>query len=158
MIQWELKTQVGLMYVVASENGLRGLYWKKKDYPFAESLEDSAPGMIHIRATVGEIKKYLQGDLKNFDLQLDLVGTDFQKQVWAELVKIPYGKTLSYKQLAEKVHKPNACRAVGTANGRNPISIIVPCHRVIASDGTLGGYAGGLSVKTKLLALEGMKF
>lgn len=157
MIQWELKTAVGSMFIVASEKGLRGIYWKKQDIPFASSLRDRTEGMCMVRETIEQIESYLRGDLKKFTLQLDLIGTEFQKQVWAELLKIPYGKTLSYKELAEKVNKPKACRAVGTANGRNPISIVVPCHRVIASDGTLGGYAGGLPVKSKLLALEGLK-
>ena len=83
-------------------------------------------------------------------------GTTFQCSVWKALQTIPYGQTISYKELAERVENPKACRAVGTANGRNPIAIIIPCHRVIAANGTLGGYAGGLDIKTILLKLEGI--
>ena len=88
-------------------------------------------------------------------MALDVGGTAFQKKVWAALAKIPYGKTVSYSDIARGIQNKNAVRAVGTANGRNPVSIIVPCHRVIQHNGTLGGYAGGLPVKVKLLGLEG---
>ena len=83
-------------------------------------------------------------------------GTDFQKQVWNQLCKIPYGNTVAYKEIAEKIKNKKAVRAVGTANGKNPICIMIPCHRVISADGSLGGYSWGLSIKTKLLALEGL--
>src|SRR5438445_11189765 len=89
-----------------------------------------------------------------FEVTLDIVGTPFQMQVWEQLRKIPYGVTYSYSDIASKIKNPKAVRAVGTANGRNPLSLIVPCHRVIAADGKLGGYAGGLSIKTQLLELE----
>lgn len=103
---------------------------------------------------VMQINEYLSGTRKKFDLILELEGTEFQKRVWTELQRIPYVKTCSYKDLAKKLNDQNASRAVGAANGKNPISLIVPCHRVISSDGTLGGYAGGLEIKHKLLSLE----
>lgn len=92
---------------------------------------------------------------KNFNLPLDLEGTEFQKKVWKELQKISYGKTISYKMLSEKIGNVKAIRAVGKANGENPVAIIVPCHRVIGSNGSLTGYASGLDIKEKLLLLEG---
>jgi O-6-methylguanine DNA methyltransferase len=104
---------------------------------------------------VSEIEEYLSGKRREFTFPLDLRGTDFQLACWRALLAIPYGETRSYADIARMVGKPNAFRAVGMANNRNPIAIVVPCHRVIASDGTLCGYGGGLDVKRKLLELEG---
>jgi methylated-DNA-[protein]-cysteine S-methyltransferase len=104
---------------------------------------------------VDQLKAYWEGDLKEFDVTLSLTGTPFQQRVWRALQQIPYGETWSYAELADAIGAPGAHRAVGTANGKNPVAIIVPCHRVIASDGTLGGYGGGLDRKCFLLALEG---
>ncbi len=101
-----------------------------------------------------QLAAYFAGDLREFDLPLRLDGTSFQQRVWAALREIPYGETISYGELAERVGSPGASRAVGLANGRNPVAIIVPCHRVIAADGTLGGYGGGLERKRRLLDLE----
>ena len=95
--------------------------------------------------------------LTSFTVPLAPQGTEFQMKVWSELRKIPFGKTISYRELARKVQNEKACRAVGTANGKNPLSIVVPCHRVIAADGSLGGYSGGLEMKRALLSLESMK-
>jgi len=106
-----------------------------------------------------QLSEYLAGKRKKFDLKIDfkkLPGTPFQKRVWKELIKIPYGTVISYKELARRVGKPKAYRAVGNANGKNPIPVIIPCHRVIAADGSLGGYSSGLHIKKKLLKLEGM--
>lgn len=102
-----------------------------------------------------ELQLYFEKKLKGFTVPLDLRGTEFQKKVWNELIKIPYGSTKSYKEVAEAVGKPKACRAVGGANHNNPVSIIVPCHRVIGKNGSLVGYGGGLTVKSYLLQLEG---
>lgn len=102
----------------------------------------------------GQLDAYFAGDLTEFDLDYELAGTDFQRRVWAALLTIPYGETRSYGQLAAQIGKPSASRAVGLANGRNPISIIVPCHRVIGSTGSLTGYGGGIDRKRKLLDLE----
>ncbi len=101
-----------------------------------------------------QLNEYFAGERRLFDLPLDLRGTEFQRQCWQALLAIPYGETRSYAQLARMVGRPRAGRAVGLANGANPIAIIVPCHRVIASDGTLGGYGGGLPAKRWLLELE----
>lgn len=105
-------------------------------------------------AAVEQLAAYFAGDLTDFDLELDMVGTEFQRRVWAALRTIPYGETRSYGQIAERIGSPGASRAVGLANGRNPIGIIVPCHRVIGSTGDLTGYGGGIERKRALLALE----
>ncbi len=101
-----------------------------------------------------ELVKYFNGELKEFNLPIKLEGTAFQKNVWNKLMEIPYGQTTNYKEIAVKIENQKAVRAVGTANGNNPIWIVIPCHRVIASDGTLAGYAGGLEMKKFLLDLE----
>jgi methylated-DNA-[protein]-cysteine S-methyltransferase len=106
------------------------------------------------RKALSQIEKYLNGRLKRFDCTLDLRGTPFQKKVWAQLMKIPYGETRSYGEIARAVGRPKAFRAVGNANGANPIPIIAPCHRVIESNGGLGGFGHGLPMKKRLLALE----
>lgn len=105
-----------------------------------------------------ELLEYLGGRRKNFTVPLDLNGTSFQKKVWNELLKIPYGKVKSYGQIARELGKPKAARAVGMANNRNPVPILVPCHRVVGSDGSLVGYGGGLEFKKFLLELEGVRF
>ncbi len=107
-----------------------------------------------IRNTYLQIKEYLEGKREEFDIPIKLNGTEFQKKVWRELLEIPYGETRSYKQIAEKIGNPKACRAVGMANHNNPIAIIVPCHRVIGTNNKLVGYAGGVDIKQKLLNLE----
>lgn len=104
-----------------------------------------------------QLDLYFAGKLKQFSIPMDLNGTPFQLQVWHELSKIPHGVVISYKQLAERIQNPKAVRAVGGANGKNPIPIIIPCHRVIAADGTLGGYSSGLAIKKELLSLEKVK-
>src|SRR5260370_23383059 len=114
--------------------------WKQDQAPFAE--------------VILQLQAYFRGELKEFDLPLALEGTDFQLRVWNALRTIPYGETISYAQLARRIGNPRAVRAVGFANGSNPIPIIVPCHRVIGSDGGLTGFGGGLSTKEKLLGLE----
>ncbi|NEN22612.1 methylated-DNA--[protein]-cysteine S-methyltransferase [Cryomorpha ignava] len=110
---------------------------------------------VVITETIAQLDAYFAGERNEFDLPVHLVGTDFQKQVWNALIQIPFGKTLSYSALSEKLNNPGAIRAVASANGANAISIIVPCHRVIGADGSLTGYAGGLPAKKKLLMLEG---
>jgi len=108
-----------------------------------------------IQETIQQIEKYLSGEIKSFDIELALIGTDFQVAVWKELQHIPFGQTISYGELAENLGDRKKVRAVASANGANATSIIVPCHRVIAQNGDLTGYAGGLSAKKKLLQLEG---
>ncbi len=116
----------------------------------ADWIEDGSP----FAEVIEQLKRYFAGELQNFDLPLLLEGTAFQKKVWTALKNIPYGETVSYKTLAERVGSPRAVRAVGAANGANPIPIILPCHRVIGNDGSLTGFGGGLPLKRKLLALE----
>lgn len=107
-------------------------------------------------AAVAQLREYFAGSRRDFDLALELHGTDFQRAVWEELCRIPYGATISYGELARRIGKPSAIRAVGAANGANPIPVIVPCHRVIGSNGTLTGYGGGLHRKERLLEIEGV--
>lgn len=107
-----------------------------------------------ILKTISEIKEYLEGKRKEFDIPIKLQGTKFQKKVWNELLKIPYGETCSYKDIAIRINKEKGVRAVGMANHNNPIAIIVPCHRVIGKNGKLVGYAGGIDIKSKLLEIE----
>jgi len=126
----------------------RHLREEKRGFKFEES-----PRLLQLY--VRELEEYFAGKRREFTFPLDLRGTDFQKACWQALLAIPYGETRTYADIARAVGKPNAFRAVGMANNRNPIAIVVPCHRVIASDGTLCGYGGGLDVKRKLLELEG---
>ncbi|WP_413560376.1 methylated-DNA--[protein]-cysteine S-methyltransferase [Bdellovibrio sp. HCB209] len=152
-VQRKFNTKVGPMFLVASPEGLKGLLWKESaKFPFVKGCDKTEALLNRVEK---EITEYLNGERTSFAIPLDPDGTEFQKRVWNELAKIPYGKTKSYKDIATALKDPNACRAVGTANGRNPISIIVPCHRVIGANGKLTGYAGGLPVKEKLLAIEG---
>ena len=110
-----------------------------------------------LRNAAKQINEYLDGKRKTFDIALEPNGTDFQKKVWEELRKVPYGTTVTYGQLAAKIGKPKAARAVGSAMNKNPILIVQPCHRVVGSDGSLTGFAIGLDVKKRLLDLEGVK-
>ena len=107
-----------------------------------------------LEAAVAQLQEYLDGERTEFDVELDLSGTPFERRVWQEVRAIPYGQTVTYGEIAERIGSPNASRAVGRANGRNPIAVIVPCHRVIGSDGSLTGYAGGIELKRRLLELE----
>ena len=149
--QRKIATEIGPLYIVASERALRGVFWKDQNIVTETAGSLEAKMLDRIQTQIGE---YLAGQRREFDLPIEVEGTEFQKRVWERLTKIPYGQTKSYKDIAGELNDIKACRAVGTANGRNPISLIVPCHRVIASNGTLGGYAGGLTIKEKLLALE----
>jgi methylated-DNA-[protein]-cysteine S-methyltransferase len=145
---------LGKIYLVASEKGLRAVSFKKQNAPMALRLDDSLPASRTLAQASKQLEEYFSGKRKDFKLAFDLEGTPFQKSVWRELSKIPYGRTCSYSDIAKNIKKNKAVRAVGTANGKNPICIIVPCHRVIAADGGLGGYLWGLPMKTKLLNLE----
>ena len=141
---------VGILEIKSTECYITQLLFKE----YAGTSSDVIPGVL--KECIRQLDEYFSGNLQNFSLPLAPEGTHFQQSVWKALQTIPYGQTISYKQLAEKVENPKACRAVGTANGRNPIAIIIPCHRVIAADGSLGGYAGGLDTKTTLLRIEGI--
>ena len=144
--------------VLASSVGIRKIFLnskkQKKDLSKATKLRSDDPYLFN---TFDQLKEYFIRTRKVFDIPLDLEGTDFQMKVWNEIKKIPYGKPRSYKYIAEKLGDAKSIRAVGRANGQNPIPIIIPCHRVIGSNGTLTGYAGGLDVKEKLLEIEGSR-
>lgn len=152
--QWMLKSKIGALYLVASEKGARGLFWKEQMIPLAQSLDDLDPASRILKKVVDQLNEYLGGKRRDFDLPIDVHGTQFQEKVWKRLTEIPYGETLSYREIARQIKNPNAACAVGTANGKNPLCIIIPCHRVITADGSLGGYSGGLDVKARLLKIE----
>jgi methylated-DNA-[protein]-cysteine S-methyltransferase len=136
--------------VVASEVGIRAIELNAAtELPGRES--ESNPVLRH---AVAQLRAYFGGELRDFDLTLDIQGTEFQRRVWQELLNIPYGETRSYSFVANTIGAPKAVRAVGAANGRNPIPIVVPCHRVIGAGGSLTGYGGGLPLKRFLLDLE----
>jgi methylated-DNA-[protein]-cysteine S-methyltransferase len=152
-----MESPVGKLTLVASGEGLAGILWEN-DRPDRVRLtmdtEDNRhPVLLEAERQLGE---YFGGLRKVFDLTLDLEGTAFQRKVWSALLTIPFGETRSYAQIARQIGSPSAVRAVGAANGKNPVSIVAPCHRVIGSTGKLTGFAGGLDVKAHLLALEGV--
>jgi methylated-DNA-[protein]-cysteine S-methyltransferase len=148
-----MESPVGPLTLVATDGVLNGLYMDDQRHrPLADLFgprDDS-----QCRAVIEQLTAYFAGDLKDFDVPLAMAGTEFQRRVWTELTNIPYGETISYGELAERLGRPTAARAVGLANGKNPISIIVPCHRVIGSTGSLTGYGGGLPRKRYLLSFE----
>ena len=150
-----MASPVGQLKLVANEQALVAILWDNenpKRVRLAELIEDvSHPILLN---TQQQLIEYFSGQRKVFDIPLDFEGTDFQKQVWSALLTIPYGETRSYKQIAQQLGNEKAVRAVGAANGKNPISIIAPCHRVIGSGGALVGFAGGLDKKEILLRLE----
>jgi methylated-DNA-[protein]-cysteine S-methyltransferase len=153
-LQWQMDSQIRPIYLVASATGLQGIFWHKQNVPMAKSLKGATPEVKILKQAVCELEEYFLGKRTQFNLPLEMSGTKFQKQVWTQLSKIPYGKTCSYKDVASRIKNPKAMRAVGTANGKNPFCIVIPCHRVIAADGSIGGYTGGLDIKVKLLTLE----
>jgi methylated-DNA-[protein]-cysteine S-methyltransferase len=144
---------VGPLTLVAVAGTIAGLYLDgQRHRPPEESFGE--PDAALFTAAAGQLRAYFAGRLTTFDLPLTLAGTPFQQRVWAALRDIPYGATVSYGELADRIGQPTAARAVGLANGRNPIGIIVPCHRVVGSAGSLTGYSGGIDRKRYLLALE----
>jgi methylated-DNA-[protein]-cysteine S-methyltransferase len=148
-----MKSPIGPLMLAGDEHGLRLVHFmtgRRPKSPQRDWTEDKTP----FKEVVRQLGAYFDGKLKDFDLPLILDGTAFQLLVWNNLRKIPYGETLSYGQLAKRIGSPDAARAVGLANGSNPIPIIIPCHRVIGSNGDLTGFGGGLPLKKKLLALE----
>ncbi|WP_312487376.1 methylated-DNA--[protein]-cysteine S-methyltransferase [Sphingomonas sp.] len=150
-----MTSPVGKLTLVASEQGLRAVLWAEERagrVPLPERRDD--PAHVVLAEAARQLTGYFAGERRVFDLPLDPVGTDFQKSVWIGLNAIPYGETRSYAALAAAIGRPGASRAVGAANGRNPLSIVTPCHRVIGANGTLTGFAGGLAVKRWLLAHE----
>ncbi len=147
----------GPLLIFSDGQYLTGLYFADESHcpkVNPDWIEDETA--IPFPMAVGQLNRYFEGTLREFSLPLLTQGTDFQKTVWQALSYIPYGQTISYSQLARQVGRPNSVRAVGQANGRNPISIIIPCHRVIGADGSLTGYGGGLARKHALLEFEGI--
>ena len=138
--------------MVASETGVRAIDFHST-YPVDGSTRNDRQPLLKEAAL--QLRAYFAGDLRAFDLPLDMQGTPFQKRVWSELERIPYGETRSYMQVAVAIGASHAVRAVGAANGANPVPIVVPCHRVIGTNGKLTGYGGGLPLKKRLLELEG---
>lgn len=149
------QSPVGELKLVASDQGLMAILWANDNpnrVPLGSMKRDDAnPVLIQTRL---QLEQYFAGKRQRFVLPLNFVGTDFQKQVWQSLLTIPFGETRSYGQIALQIGKPKAARAVGAANGRNPISIVIPCHRVIGSNGELTGFAGGLKAKAYLIEIE----
>src|SRR5579862_5302020 len=150
-----MKSPVGELKLVASAKGLAAILWEN-DNPRRVRLAPVSEDKNHpvLLETERQLNDYFSGKRKSFSVKLDFKGTEFQKRVWAALLTIPFGETRSYGQIAKQIKNPKAVRAVGAANGKNPISIIAPCHRVIGSTGKLTGFAGGLEAKARLLALE----
>lgn len=156
MICYEIyPSAFGDLGIAASEAGLVGidLQTGKRPLPVRTEWRRAATALTDLAAV--QLNAYFGGERQGFDLPLNAAGTPFQQSVWRALCAIPYGETRSYRELAEAIGNPSAVRAVARANGANPLSIVVPCHRVIGSDGTLTGYAGGLEMKARLLILEG---
>lgn len=150
---WISPSPVGRLLLVGNPDGLQALQFQDGAHPL-----DIQPTWTQsrepFRAVLEQLEEYFDGSRTRFQITLNLQGTPFQRHVWKALQRIPYGRTVSYGEIAQQVGSPKASRAVGAANGQNPVSIIVPCHRVIGSNGKLVGYGGGLPIKTALLALE----
>lgn len=153
MVYTQIESPVGPLLLVADDVGLRQILFvngRHQVQPDPEWKQDAAP----LEKTVSQLCAYFAGEREEFNLPLAPQGTRFQQEVWRRLNEIPYGETISYGELARQIGNPQASRAVGLANGSNPIPIVIPCHRVIGSNGKLTGYGGGLPIKEKLLALE----
>lgn len=150
-----MASPVGELKLVASQKGLAGVLWGGHDTRLKLAASPRASEKHELlEEAEQQLKSYFDRKRQKFDLPLDFTGTDFQKSVWHKLLEIPFGETRTYGQIANELGNPNAVRAVGAANGMNPISIIAPCHRVIGASGKLTGFAGGLEAKSFLLNLE----
>jgi methylated-DNA-[protein]-cysteine S-methyltransferase len=165
MYYTHVDTRIGQLLIAGDRDELRHIAFPPAAFA-ARDARGARPGEIRepaeewvhdaraLREASGQLSAYFSGKLKRFDLALKPAGTAFQQKVWAALQEIPYGERWSYRELAKRIGQPKACRAVGAANGRNPIPIVIPCHRVVGSDGQLTGFAGGLETKRLLLDLE----
>lgn len=150
----EIDSPIGRLLLAGDGDSLTQVCFQsgpRPQSPADDWIADGAP----FRRAIGQLGEYFAGERRRFELPLAPRGTEFQRRVWRALTEIPYGKTVSYGELARRIGNPSAPRAVGLANGANPLPIIVPCHRVIGADGSLTGFGGGLPIKRKLLALEG---
>lgn len=153
-----IATSLGAMYATTTDDALSGLYFDGgRHAPTIDPrwVEDASHAAL--RACATQLSEFIAGKRVAFDLPIAPAGTPFQRRVWAEIAKIPFGETLSYAELARRAGAPGAARAAGAATGRNPLSIVVPCHRVVGSSGRLTGYAGGLDRKRHLLEIEGAR-
>ncbi|KAF1721034.1 methylated-DNA--[protein]-cysteine S-methyltransferase [Pseudoxanthomonas wuyuanensis] len=150
-----IDSPVGPLLLAADDEGLRLIEFHSPRHPMAQLDQWQQGDHPLLQAAHAQLQEYFAGERQDFDLPLAPQGTDFQRKVWHMLASIPYGQTISYAQLAQWVGKPTATRAVGAANGRNPLPIVLPCHRVIGADGSLTGFGGGLPTKHYLLKLEG---
>ncbi len=148
------ESPLGILQITTTETDLQSLKFFEEEQSSHLALRTSHDNIPIINTTILQLQAYFNKELKTFDLPLAPIGTPFQKQVWQALLEIPFGRTVTYKHIAQKVGKPKGSQAVGNANGKNPIAIIIPCHRVIGADGSLTGYAGGLDRKQWLLDLE----
>jgi methylated-DNA-[protein]-cysteine S-methyltransferase len=153
-----MESPVGLLKLVASETGMVAILWENDDPKRVRlgtlgSLREESRHPVLLEAQ-RQLNGYFSGKVDRFHIALDFHGTEFQKKVWKALIEIPFGETRSYSEIARQIGRPGAARAVGAANGRNPVSIIAPCHRVIGANGQLTGFAGGLAAKSLLLKLE----
>jgi methylated-DNA-[protein]-cysteine S-methyltransferase len=154
MYYTEYPSPAGTLLLASTERGISGVYFPEhRHFAGIEGWvrDDARPLLRRLRS---QLEDYFAGERREFDVSLDLVGTPFQKRVWGQLLTLPFGKTATYGAQASAIREPAAVRAVGSAIGRNPVSIVVPCHRVVAGNGALTGYAGGLERKRYLLALE----
>ncbi len=149
-----IESPIGSLLIASNELGLCNIEFRQSSHPVDRGEWRGGNSPV-LDATEKQLREYFDGKRRDFDLPLSPHGTAFQLRVWKALRTIPYGETISYAELARRVDNPKASRAVGLANGRNPLSIIVPCHRVIGADGSLTGYGGGLAIKEFLLRLEG---
>jgi methylated-DNA-[protein]-cysteine S-methyltransferase len=152
MAYFQFDFPIGPLTIVSSNHGISAIHFGKIE--FEDGMHSAEPDQLIWQCAI-QLHEYFSGKRKAFDVPLDPQGTGFQKSVWNELMKIPFGKTVSYLDIAKSLGDPGKIRAVGGANGKNPIAIIVPCHRVIGSDGSLTGYSGGMDKKRWLLQFEG---
>ena len=152
-----IRTPFGTLFATAEGDSLSGLYFEGGRHApriAREWIED--PKHPALAACAAQVADYLEGKRRDFDLPTRAAGTPFQQRVWREIARIPYGRTITYAELAKRAGSPGSARAAGAATGRNPLSIVVPCHRVVGASGSLTGYAGGLDRKARLLRLEGI--
>lgn len=145
-------TGLGTIGIAEDGRAVTGLFFGREQRPAGASGEETEL----LRRAALQLREYLAGERRSFELPLSPAGTPFQRLVWNSLLEVPYGETRSYGEIARSVGNPRACRAVGMANNRNPIPVFIPCHRIVGSDGSLVGYGGGLEIKERLLRLEGI--
>ncbi|HVI58493.1 MAG TPA: methylated-DNA--[protein]-cysteine S-methyltransferase [Luteimonas sp.] len=155
LVSRHVPSPVGPLLLAADDDRLRLVWFSNPRHPIPRNVALERGDNAVLRETQAQLQAYFTGALRSFDLPLLPIGTPFQREVWTMLARIPYGETWSYGEVARRIGKPEAVRAVGAANGRNPIPIVLPCHRVIGADGSLTGFGGGLPTKQFLLQLEG---